>query len=196
MKQEYVYVQLKKDDYIEIKDGILTVKRDWRTVTDKVENFVLSHIHIASPFGIHTLRFMLQHFDKGFRWAYDSTAKKEEIDAAHEWMEIMDKYGVFEKRSWQDVHYNLNARENAMVHPHIEKGRQKCPNCGGVNYHAFVEEKVIRKGKTKTTVSLNLNPLKPFTVFDQKEKVVREPWTVQESKFVCDDCGEIFLPDR
>lgn len=80
--------------------------------------------------------------------------------------------------------------QGANYNPPVSK--QRCPKCGGENYHAFVTERVIREGKTKTTVSLNLNPLKPFTVFNQKEKVIREPWTVQESKFVCDDCGKIF----
>lgn len=70
--------------------------------------------------------------------------------------------------------------------------KRKCPNCNGTNFHAFVEDKVIRQGKTKVQTSVNLNPLKPFTVFNHKEKVVREPWTMQVSKFVCDDCGKIF----
>jgi len=67
-----------------------------------------------------------------------------------------------------------------------------CPACGGTNYHAFVEDKIIRAGKVKSTTSLNLNPFKPFTVYNHKEKVVRQPWTKQVSKFVCDDCGKIF----
>lgn len=67
-----------------------------------------------------------------------------------------------------------------------------CPKCGGKNYHAFIDEVILREGKTKTKTSLNLNPLKPFTLFNHKEKVVRQPVTMQVSKFVCDDCGKIF----
>lgn len=59
--------------------------------------------------------------------------------------------------------------------------KKSCPKCGSDNYHAFVEDKVKRSS------SINLNPLKPFTVLNHKEKVVR-----QVSKFVCDDCGKIF----
>lgn len=70
--------------------------------------------------------------------------------------------------------------------------KKSCPKCGSDNCHAFVEDMVILEGKTKMQTSLNLNPLKPFTVFNHKEKVVREPWTRQVSKFVCDDCGKIF----
>ncbi len=67
-----------------------------------------------------------------------------------------------------------------------------CPSCGSTNFHAFVEEVVIREGKVKSQTTLNLNLFKPFTVFNHKEKVVRQPWTKQVSKFVCDDCGKIF----
>lgn len=84
-------------------------------------------------------------------------------------------------------------RENEDEYSDIRNGPHTiCPSCGGTNYHAFVEERVIREGKVKTRTSLNLNPLKPFTVFNHKEKVVRKPITMQVSKFVCDDCGKIF----
>ena len=67
-----------------------------------------------------------------------------------------------------------------------------CPNCGSKRFHAFVEQEVISQGKVKTTYSANLNPLKPFTLVNKKEKVVRQPVTRNVSKFVCDDCGNIF----
>lgn len=74
----------------------------------------------------------------------------------------------------------------------INLQKKYCPKCGSGNCHAFVEDETILQGKTKVQTSLNLNPLKPFTLFNTKEKVVREPWTMQVSKFVCDDCGKIF----
>lgn len=70
--------------------------------------------------------------------------------------------------------------------------KKSCPQCGGTNFHSFVEDKIIREGKVKSTTSLNLNPFKPFTVYNHKEKIVRKPITTQVSKFVCDDCGKIF----
>lgn len=39
---------------------------------------------------------------------------------------------------------------------------------------------------------MNLNPFKPFTILDKKEKVVRKERTITESKFMCNDCGKIF----
>lgn len=73
-------------------------------------------------------------------------------------------------------------------------GKQEvyCPRCGSSNCNVTTEEVVLRDGKTKSTTSLNLNPLKPFTIFNHKEKVVRKPITKQVSKFTCNDCGKIF----
>lgn len=68
----------------------------------------------------------------------------------------------------------------------------KCPRCGSTRFHAFVENVVVREGKVKSKTTLNINPLKPFTVFNHKEKVVRQPSMKQVSKFVCDNCGNIF----
>lgn len=67
-----------------------------------------------------------------------------------------------------------------------------CPACGSTRFHAFVEEQVVVPAKIKSKTTLNMNPLKPFTVFNHKDKVVRQQVTRQVSKFVCDDCGKIF----
>lgn len=69
---------------------------------------------------------------------------------------------------------------------------RRCPVCGSDNFHAFVEEIVVREGKTKSKTTVNLNPLKPFTLFNHKEEKARKPKTRQASKFICDDCGKIF----
>ena len=70
--------------------------------------------------------------------------------------------------------------------------RTNCPCCGGTRFHAFVEEQVVSPAQVKSKTTLNMNPLKPFTVFNHKEKVVRQQVTRRVSKFVCDDCGNIF----
>lgn len=67
-----------------------------------------------------------------------------------------------------------------------------CPNCGSKRFHAFVEQEIISPGKVKTSYSANLNPLKPLTLVNKKEKVVRQPITKSVSRFVCDDCGNIW----
>lgn len=81
-----------------------------------------------------------------------------------------------------------SAYSDMGVNPH----KKYCPMCGSDNYHAFVEEVVLREGKVKGKITPNLNPLKPFTIANYKEKEVRKPITTQVSKFVCNDCGKIF----
>lgn len=66
-----------------------------------------------------------------------------------------------------------------------------CPRCGSSNCSHYKEQKVI-PGKTKTTYSANINPLKPFTLVNKKEKVVRKDQVITENKFICNSCGKIF----
>lgn len=66
-----------------------------------------------------------------------------------------------------------------------------CPRCGSENCFIYREQTVIPE-KTKTRYTMNLNPLKPFTILNKKEKVVRKERTITESKFMCNDCGKIF----
>lgn len=47
----------------------------------------------------------------------------------------------------------------------------KCPKCKSGNIQLWSNNNNI---KTKKTTSLNLNPLKPFTVFNHKEKAVKK----------------------
>lgn len=66
-----------------------------------------------------------------------------------------------------------------------------CPRCGSENCSHYREEKII-PGKTKTRYTANLNPLKPFTLVNKKEKVVKKEQVIKESKFICNSCGKIF----
>lgn len=66
-----------------------------------------------------------------------------------------------------------------------------CPRCNSENCSHYQEQRII-PGKTKTTYSANLNPLKPFTIVNKKEKVIREAQTQSISKFICNSCGFIF----
>lgn len=72
-------------------------------------------------------------------------------------------------------------------------GKQEvyCPRCGSENCSHYQEQKII-PGKTKTRYTANLNPLKPFTLVNKKEKVVRKDEIITESKFLCNSCGMIF----
>lgn len=70
----------------------------------------------------------------------------------------------------------------------------KCPKCKSTNLQYLGTENIGgRDAKTKTTTSLNLNPLKPFTVFNHKEKVVKKAKPgIDLDRWRCQDCGRIF----
>ncbi len=74
------------------------------------------------------------------------------------------------------------------------KNRYKkiCPRCKSDNVHAFVEMTQVSGEQTEAQYSANLNPLKPFTLFNKREKVTRGPQYKKISRFQCDDCGKIF----
>jgi hypothetical protein len=66
-----------------------------------------------------------------------------------------------------------------------------CPRCHSQNCSHYKEQRVI-PGKTKTKYTANLNPLKPFTLVNKKEKVIRQDQVVTDNKFMCNECGKIF----
>lgn len=71
----------------------------------------------------------------------------------------------------------------------------KCTKCGSINLQYMGQENIFgREAKTKKTTSLNLNPLKPFTVFNHNEKVVKKGRDgIDLNKWRCMDCGKIFM---
>lgn len=72
-----------------------------------------------------------------------------------------------------------------------KKVEVRCPRCGSEDCSHYHEQKSI-PGKTKTRYTVNLNPLKPFTLINKKEKVIREESTYIEKKIICNSCGTIF----
>lgn len=72
-----------------------------------------------------------------------------------------------------------------------EKKEVYCPRCGSENCSHYKEQRII-PGKIKTRYTANLNPLKPFTLVNKKEKVIRQDQVVTDNKFMCNECGKIF----
>ena len=89
--------------------------------------------------------------------------------------------------------------------------RLKCPRCKSSKVQLIDNEANIKK--TKKSSSLNLNPLKPFTVFNHKEKKVKKKSKGKiamaimtggtstmvtgladnkSKEFYCTECGKIF----
>lgn len=78
--------------------------------------------------------------------------------------------------------------------PEISPYALRCPSCKSINLQIVSQEvRGARDAKTKTTTSLNLNPLKPFTLFNHKEKVVKKARAGSVYvKWRCADCGHMF----
>ncbi len=66
-----------------------------------------------------------------------------------------------------------------------------CPRCGSENCSYYQEQRFI-PAKTKTRYTANLNPLRPFTLMNKKEKVIRKEELTTETKIKCNDCGYTF----
>ena len=79
------------------------------------------------------------------------------------------------------------------VYPNGSKKEIYCPRCGSIDCSYFTEQKVTHVPvKTKAKYSLNLNPLKPFTIVNKKEKTIKRDIVRDVSKIKCNKCGEIF----
>lgn len=83
---------------------------------------------------------------------------------------------------------------NGVYRHTLFKGLQRvyCPRCGSQNCSHYYEQRII-PGMTKTQYSANLNPLRPFTLVNKKEKVVRQERIATDHKFMCNECGKLFL---
>ena len=65
---------------------------------------------------------------------------------------------------------------------------EQCPKCGAYSVRTS-RETVKIDGKTKTSYSANLNPLKPFTFVNKKERVIRPDRYVEQEIKKCESCG-------
>lgn len=74
------------------------------------------------------------------------------------------------------------------------KHQINCPKCKSINVEYMGAEVIGAKAdKTKTTTSLNLNPLKPFTLFNHKEKIVKKGSAgIDFDRWRCEECGNVF----
>lgn len=88
----------------------------------------------------------------------------------------------------------IEAKPIIKKEPEISPYALRCPSCKSINLQVVSQEiRGAREAKTKTTTSLNLNPLNPFTLLNHKEKVVKKarPGSIYV-KWRCVDCGHMF----
>lgn len=77
------------------------------------------------------------------------------------------------------------------INPSGNKEWVHCPKCGSENCSRYREQHYI-PGETEVEYTKNLNPLKPFTIANRKEKIIREEKVVTKNRFICNDCGKVF----
>lgn len=88
--------------------------------------------------------------------------------------------------------HNLERAE--IIAKYREQHIKFCPFCLSTDFqYAGQQTFGARDAKTKTQYSLNLNPLKPFTLVNSKEKVVKKAKSgYSYDEFVCLKCGKRF----
>lgn len=105
--------------------------------------------------------------------------------------EMLEAIGIKKKQQPQ-VQRPLNpnfkgvyrATENGLVEVY-------CPRCSSWDCsHTQITTTVPQKTKTRYTV--NLNPLRPFTLVNEKEKIKQQGGTYSQHRFMCNRCGLIF----
>ena len=72
--------------------------------------------------------------------------------------------------------------------------QKRCPHCNSTDWQFAGQQTVgARDAKTKTEHKLNINPLKPLTIMDSKEKVVKKAKSgYSYDEFICLNCGKRF----
>lgn len=112
----------------------------------------------------------------------ESNKIKEKEDESRQIKQDKEKQGIFEiPEGFNGIYKYDNGRKIPIY----------CPQCGSEECSYFQQQKII-PGKTKTKYTANLNPLKPFTLVNKKEKIVREEQIISESMIQCNKCGYIF----
>lgn len=207
-----------KEKLIEIYDCKLKLRFAGRTtIEDYIWNFTLEYFEISMGMSVG---FAINNVSKEYTSGIvDITCTGELKEQLVLFKEIMNNNGLYAGRSRIDFLYKPSEVDKKLEAKRIETLRESirekkaipkkegfsgiyrsrfgkfeevyCPRCGSENCSHYQEKKII-PGKTKTRYTANLNPLKPFTLVNKKEKVVRKDEVITESKFLCNDCGMIF----
>ena len=210
-----VFCETKKG-IISINDGRLKVQLSARqTIEDYIWYFSLEYFS-KQVFNCYGLK--INNAFKGFTTGVYDVYPKSQKDAENLMLfkEIMENNGFFNDRSRFDAIYRKTSDEKYIQEKQKEKfeslmgndsddfkgiyrydawsGRKTriyCPSCHSDNCSWYVTEKTI-PGKTKTTYKANINPFKPLTLYNKKEKVIREESQVTPKRIICNSCGRIF----
>lgn len=211
-----------KEKIVEILDGKLTLRFPRNiTITDDVQNFVLEYFSVSMGMNVGLLiNNVSKGYTSGVVDIVCNRTEKEKLVLFKEIMDNnglytgRSRFSVLYQKTDTEREIENKKREafEHLMECASEKsnkttnddfkgvyrytlfdGKQEvyCPRCGSENCSHYQEQKII-PGKTKTKYTANLNPLKPFTLVNKKEKVIRKDQITTESKFLCNSCGMIF----
>ena len=107
------------------------------------------------------------------------------------------KYQMKHNTDFQQKMIEQKAKTDERNRIILEYKKQRikyCPHCLSTDFQYAGQQTIgARDAKTKTQYSLNLNPLKPFTFVNSKEKVVKKAKSgYSYDEFVCLKCGKRF----
>lgn len=195
---------------ISIQDGRMKVGIYGKFIEDYIWCFSLEYFakQILNCYGLK-----INNAFKGFTTnVVDVYAKGEQAENLMLFKEIMTNNGFFNERNRFDAIYRKTSDEKYIQEKqkserivHLDEDFHGiyrcdwngskipiyCPVCHSDNCSWYVTEDVI-PGKTKTSYKANINPLKPFTLYDKKEKVIQKERKVTKKKVICNSCGNIF----
>lgn len=184
-------------------------------INDRIWNFSLEYFAVSMGFSIGLMiNNVSKNYSTGIR---DFTSVGDVKKKLLLFKEIMENNGLYAGRSRFDVLYRKTKEETDMqvatgrAYKYLSMGKDPkkdnfhgiyryvgkekieifCPRCNSQNCSYYMTETVIPE-KTKTRYTANLNPFKPFTLVDKKEKVIRKEKSYTEKKIICNDCGNIF----
>ena len=183
-------------------------------IKDKIWNFSLEYFAISM--GINA-GFMINNPSKNYSTGVRDIACIGEIkNKLILFKDIMENNGLYVGRSRIDVLYKRTDEELDMqiktskayrdktinrnpseefhgIYRYVGKEKIEvfCPRCHSQNCSYYTTQNVIPE-KVKTKYTANLNPFKPFTLVNKKDKVIRKEKVVTDRKIICNDCGHIF----
>lgn len=205
------YIECGKNTRIETRNGVMKIITPiMGELSDEIGNFTLEYFAISMRFNVGMCIYNRKMgYTSGI---FDVVAKGDKLELLKAFKNEMERNGLFSGRSRAEMLYKQNDEDKKLEDDRlksISKSRKTeennnfdgvyrqtlfhglqevhCPRCGSEDCTFYKE---VIPEKTKTRYTMNLNPLKPFTLVNKKQKVVSKQQTVD--KFMCNKCGKIF----
>lgn len=181
-------------------------------ITDDIWNFTLEYFSIQMGF---SCGLQINNYSKKYSTGIIGIVCSGELkENLLKFKSIMQNNGLFVGRNRIDILYKPNIAEKQILNEKRAKWKTSaltnpdfkgvyrnswdgrlfevyCPKCGSDDCSHFKEQQIV-PGRTKTRYTININPFRPFTLLNKKEKVIRDEQLKTENKYMCNKCGYIF----